>query len=300
MTDRIGDYAQHQRITSALLAAQSRTRETQAQISSGKAATAFVDIASEADRLLSVKSTLQEIRQFVDNNELVSSRLQTMDGAVGSMIEIGTRMRNLLVQRLSSGLSEPGRVTAEAELLLDQVVSELNTSMHGRYLFAGSRIDQPPAVLDPVFATPGAADATFYRGDQVTPAVRADQNVTVTYGMTAEREGFQQLVGALRTVVEADAVDDVPLLESALQLLSDALPKLSNYQADLGSNQARLEEINLLHGRADVYLQQQISQIEDVDLAEAVTRLTQDQILLESAMATIGRLSQLSLADFLK
>lgn len=300
MVDRIGDYAHYQRTTSALLAAQGRTRETQTQISSGKAADAFVDIALDADRLLSVKTTLQETRQFSANNALVGDRLQTMDGAVGSMVEIGTRMRTLLVQRLSSGQSDAGAVTAEAELLLSQVVSELNTSVHGRYLFAGSKIDQAPVELDPTYANIGGPDDTYYRGDQVIPSVRADENVSISYGMTADQEGFQELVGALRTVIAADAIDDVPMLESALDLLNEALPKLTSYQAELGSSGARLEQINRLHDTADVYLQEQISSIENVDLTEAVIRLTQDQMVLESAMATIGRLSQLSLADFLR
>lgn len=65
-----------------------------------------------------------------------------------------------------------------------------------------------------------------------------------------------------------------------------------------GGRQARLDDINLIHSNAEVYLQRQIS--EDVDLADAVTRMTQEQIVIESAMGTIGRLSQLSLADFLR
>ena len=300
MVDRIGDYAQYQRTTGALLAAQTRVRQAQTEISSGKAADSFADVAMEADRLLSVKSMLQEIRQFSASNDLVGDRLQTMDGAIGSMVEIGTRMRTLLVQRLSSGQSNPGQVSAEAELLLSQVVSELNTSVHGRYLFAGSKIDIAPVELGPGYASFGAPDETYYRGDRVALTVRADQNVSVTYGMTADRAGFQELVGALRTVIEGDASDDVAMLESALDLLNDALPKLTGYQAEIGSSQARLEEINSLHATADVYLQEQISSIEDVDLSEAVIRLAQDQMLLESAMATIGRLSQLSLADFLR
>lgn len=118
--------------------------------------------------------------------------------------------------------------------------------------------------------------------------------------MTADREGFEELIGAIRTVVEADAVDDRALLERALELVNDALPKIAGYRAELGTRQARLEDVNVLHRDTEVYLQREISDVEDVDLADAVTRMTQQQIVIESAMATIGRLSQLSLADFLR
>jgi flagellar hook-associated protein 3 FlgL len=55
-----------------------------------------------------------------------------------------------------------------------------------------------------------------------------------------------------------------------------------------------------VHGLSGVYLQGRISDIEDVDVAEAVTRLMQDQLALEAAMATISRLSRLSLVDYIR
>jgi len=101
-------------------------------------------------------------------------------------------------------------------------------------------------------------------------------------------------------VIEADGIDDRAMLEQALGLINEALPKLAEYRAEVGGRQARLDDVNLIHSNAEVYLQRQISEVEDVDLADAVTRMTQEQIVIESAMATIGRLSQLSLADFLR
>jgi flagellin-like hook-associated protein FlgL len=43
-----------------------------------------------------------------------------------------------------------------------------------------------------------------------------------------------------------------------------------------------------------------LSDIENVDLTQAITRMTQDQMVIESAMATIARLNQVTLADFLR
>jgi flagellar hook-associated protein 3 FlgL len=90
------------------------------------------------------------------------------------------------------------------------------------------------------------------------------------------------------------------MLESALDLVNAALPKITGYRSELGARQAALERINLGHGDAELYLQHQISDIEDVDLTAAITRLSQDQMVIESAMATVARLSRLSLVDFLR
>lgn len=79
--------------------------------------------------------------------------------------------------------------------------------------------------------------------------------------------------------------------QSVLDLVNAALPKVSDYRSELGAAQAALEQINRGHGDAEVCLERQISDIENVDLTEAIPRMSQDQMAVESAMATIARLN---------
>jgi flagellar hook-associated protein 3 FlgL len=300
MLTRIGDFAQHNRTTQLLLDAQTRTREAQIQISTGKVASRFRDIAGETNRLVSAKDALQRIRQYQSNNELVDQRLAAMESSTSSLFDIGTRLKTLLLQRLDSAQGVPGVMTPEVEELLDQVVADLNVELGGSHLFGGSRTDASPVVLDPAFSAFGAPDDTYYQGDGVELTVRADVDVELTYGMSADREGFRELIGAFRAAIEGDGSDDRAMLQSALGLVNAALPKVADYQSELGARQAALERINVAHGDAELYLGNQISGIEEVDVSEAITRMTQDQMIVESALATIARLSQLSLVDFLR
>ena len=300
MLTRVGDLAQHQRMTQLLLDAQTRAREAQVQIGTGKAAQRFRELAPDADRLLATKDALYQIRQFRANNELAAKRLEVMESSVGSLHEVGTRLKVLLIQRLAAGSALPGVITPELQHLLEQAVSDLNADFNGRFLFSGTRTDTAPVALDPAFAGFGGPDDTYYQGDGVALSVRADANREVAYGMTADRPGFQELVGALRAALEGDASNDRALLESALGLVNAALPKVADYRSALGAGQAALERINFGHGDAEVYLERQISDIENVDLTAAITRMTQDQMVIESAMATIARLNQVTLADFLR
>jgi hypothetical protein len=124
-------------------------------------------------------------------------------------------------------------------------VSDLNVDFAGAHLFSGTRTDTAPVLLDPAFAGFGGPDDTYYQGDAVTLSVRADAGREVVYGMTADRAGFEELIGAL--------------------------PKVADYRSELGAGQAALERINLGHDDAEVYLERQISDIENVDLTEATT-----------------------------
>lgn len=300
MLTRVGDFAQHQRMSQLLLAAQTRARETQAQIGSGKVAQRFRQIAADADRLLATKDALYRMGQFRANNQLAAHRLQVMEASLASLHDVGTRLKVLMIQRLDDASAVPGVISAELRHLLEQAVSELNVDFNGRHLFSGSRTDTPPVALDPAFAGLGGPDDTYYQGDAVTLTVRADDDREVAYGMTADRPGFQELIGALRAALAGDAADDRAMLESALDLVNAALPKLADYRSEVGAAQATLEQINRGYDDAEVYLERQISDIENVDLTEAITRMSQDQMVIESAMATIARLSQVTLADFLR
>jgi flagellar hook-associated protein 3 FlgL len=300
MLTRTGDYAQATRTSQLLLEAQTRARATQIQISTGKVARQFSGIASDASRLVSAKDALQRFGEFQHNNTLVGQRLEVMEASTASLIEIATRLRVLLIQRLDSAQGVPGTISANVGQLLQQAVSDLNAELDGRYLFAGSRTDRQAVALDPAFGAFGAPDDTYYQGDAVELTVHADVDHDLTYGMTADRQGFQELIGALRAAGEGDGSDDRALLESALDLVNAALPRIAGYQGEIGAGRAALDRINLGHGDAELYLESQISDIENVDLSDAITRLAQDQMVIESAMATIAQLNRLSLVDFLR
>ena len=300
MLTRTGDLAQSTYTTQLLLDAQTRSRATQIQISTGKVATEFSAIAEDTSRLVFAKDALQRIQQFQSTNQLVDGRLQVMESSTASLVEIASQLRVLLIQRFDYAQGVPGIITPGTEQLLAQAVADLNVELDGRHLFAGSRSDTTPVVLDPAFGGFGMPDDTYYQGDAVELTVRADVDHDLTYGMTADRAGFQELIGALRATIEGDGSDDRALLESALGLVNAALPKITADQGELGARQAALARINLGHGDAEVYLQRQIGDIEDVDLTAAITRLSQDQMVIESAMATIAQLRRLSLVDFLR
>ncbi len=299
MMNRIGDFAQQDRMTSLLLQTQTRSRLTQAQVSTGKVTDRFQDLAPDVERLIDVKMVLQENRQFQDSNNFTNRKLTVMESALSDLFEMGTRAQTLAIQRTSDGSTLPGVLGPELQSILDQAVGLLNTDMDGRYVFSGSRTDQEPVVLDPGFTNFGLSDSTYYQGDNLSLSIRADINIEVSYTMSADLEGFQELIGGLRGLINGDTLDDSVVLEDSLGLVRESLGKIADYQAELGVRQAQLDRINQRHTDAEVYLENRISEIEDVDITEAITRLAEDQILLEGAMATIARLNQLSLIEYI-
>lgn len=297
--NRIGDFAQSERMTSQLLQTQTQTRIAQAQIGSGKVSDRFQDLAPDVERLLDSKLLLEHGEQFRNNITITDKRLIQMESAVDGLIEIASHARTLALQRINDPNTFPGMMAGEFEALLDQTVANLNDNTDGRYLFGGSQTARQPVVLDTAFTAFGSADTTYYQGDDLTLSTRVDVDIEVETTMSANLDGFQALIGGLRGLVQGDILDDEPILESSLGLINDSIGKMADYQAGLGIRQNQLDRIDQSHTDAEIYLEVRISEIEDIDLAEAITRMSRDQILLESAMATIGRLSRMSLAEYL-
>lgn len=299
MAIRIGDLGQNQRLTGFVLQTQGRIRDAQLDIASGTRAQRWDEISDRARLLEATRDQRSVAQRLLAEDEKVLGRIQAMDAALGGMAELAERFRTLLVARLG----EPGRsaipLVAEVDQMAAELGSLLNRQLDGRYLFAGSRDTTPPVVLpDPL---PTTADATlYYQGDAVVPTVRADTNVEIAYGATADAAPFAELVAALGQAREAQLADDRAGLEQALATAAGALEGIADERGRLGVAGARLESIVDVHRATIPYLEELESTIAGTDIAEATTRLARDQANLEATYLVVARLNQLSLADYLR
>jgi len=81
--------------------------------------------------------------------------------------------------------------------------------------------------------------------------------------------------------------------------LRSATDALGGEAGALGQVQARLDAARTRHEEIGVALESQRSGIEEVDLAETLSRLQQTQTQLQASYSAIARVGGLSLAQFL-
>jgi flagellar hook-associated protein 3 FlgL len=299
MITRVGDTAQSERVLAAIQATTARARAAQVEVSTGKRAGGYDEISGEAGLLLRSKEQRALTEGYARQNDQVIDRLTAMDGALANLGGIAERMRSLLVQRLDGASGALVPLDLEAETMLDEVAAQLNLRLDERYLFAGSRIDAPPVDLpDPPAAT--ADPSLYYRGDGVVPTARADRDVEIPYGLTADDPAFAALIGALGQASASHQAGDRAGLEAALSRLEEAVGGIAELRGRVGATSARLESIADAQRGAALYLADIVSRIEDADVPEALTRIARDQAALEAAYLTTSRLGQLSLADYLR
>lgn len=299
--ERVATLGQQTFILGNILDAQARMFATQSQISTGKRSQLHTEIARDTTRLLDFKTSQSKTEQFIANNTRVAARLERMDSALSGMFDAVSRLRDLLIQRQSSATGGAGALDVEGQHLLDTAAGLLNVREDGRFLFSGSLTDVA-AVTNPVPdpAVFGVPDATYYQGDSVRLAVRADLDFTLSYGIEGNRLGFKQMIGAFKAAIKGDQTNDLSLIGKALDLANGALTELANYRNEVGSSLKILDEVNTRHQDFRLFLENQIGSIEDVDVTEATIQLSNDQTILQASYMTLAQLSRLTLVDFLR
>ena len=124
----------------------------QNQASSGYKSRDYAGIADSAQRLLNLEGEYTRTEQYLRNTTQAKLRLQSMETAVDSMLEIATQMKTLLIQASSAQQADDVNIMDEAEQALQQIANLLNTNLDGRYLFAGGRSEDPAVDIDKIGA----------------------------------------------------------------------------------------------------------------------------------------------------
>ncbi|MFQ5786042.1 MAG: flagellin [Alphaproteobacteria bacterium] len=298
---RVSQFAQQQLTLRNTLNTQERVQEAQIQISTGKKSLNYAGIFQDASRLVSLEATQTRLSHFVQNNAIIESRLETMDGAMSSVFDSLSDLRKTLVQALNDTTANDVQVGQIAQNLLDAVTAQLNVKQNGRFLFAGSMTNtQPVTVPVPDPAVFGVPDASYYNGDSVALSARIDETTTITYGITADRQAFQEAIGAFKAAIQGANTSDQGLISTALGLTTTALDKIAGFRTEIGSDLQTLDRANQRNSDFLLFVEGAVSDIENVDVPATVAKLSTEQTILQASFLTLAQVTRLSLVDFLR
>jgi flagellar hook-associated protein 3 FlgL len=288
------------------------------QISSGRKASVFSEMGADIRRIQNFETDLSRTQSLIDNNKIVISRLNVQQSALSDLEQIATDLRNFTVQERSVQANNVPLADL-ARNLLSSLQDALNRTSEGRFIFGGARVDTPPVenvetqtnLLDTtgapladtslIFGTPSA---NYYRGDTEIAAVKATDQLTVNYGVTANQQPFQDLIGALNLAIRGEGLDSTirkdEFMQETVRLATEALDGIVGLQNQTNNDLLTLEKSNDLHEGFKTFLNQSIGEEEGVDVAEASIQLAFNQTVLQASFQNFSRISSLSLLDFLR
>lgn len=303
---RVSDYGQSQLTLFFLGNTQKRLFETQNTISTGKVAPNFAGLGADSSRFVNLQASVARVDQYLKNAQIVDQRLAQMETINGQVFTIASNFKTLLVNGLNANQAADLDLGQKAQDLLTQVMGLLNSQLDGRYLFSGTATDTAPVDVNaagfvtPPGVYPSTADTGYFQGNTTKLAARLDESFDISYGVTADNSGYEQLIRALRLAADATLVpQDQNRLEEALRVVNGAVQEIPNITGQIGSARAVIESIGNKHTDFKQFADKAVGDLANVDVARAVTLLTQDQTTLEASYQVVARLTQLSLANFL-
>jgi flagellar hook-associated protein 3 FlgL len=278
-------------------------QEVSIQIAGGSQHTDFQGYAEDGnvEKLISLKNSLAKSNTYVDSNNLVSGRIDSMSQAVQQIQDIASNLSQLIAQRRNSASGNNIPLDLQASGMLDDIAGKLNIKFDGRYLFSGTKSDTQPV---PFIHTSNLTDdntitASYYQGNSEQPAIQISDSQKIVYGVTGNDIGFQQLIGAVNLAIQGHQEDDDNKLAAAFDLVSNAISNLASARASLGTAKDQITQANSAHNSVNLLVQKNLIDVSQTDIVQATTRMSELQATVEATYLAFQKLSSLKLSNYL-
>ena len=267
-------------------------------IASGKRISTPQEDPRAWSQAMDLKQGLRELDTFQKNVDFAMSWNQNTVNALNTF-------SNLLDQAIQVGRaainnSEDRTIQIETiDLISQQALDLANTQYQDLYVFSGSSLSTAPFTEDPI------TGSYTYNGNTDAFEVRAGKNNLQRINLDGEEVFF--------TDDGLNILDELANLKTALELEPKDPTAIQNQITALESAKKHITAKNTLASLRYSYLDgqksalattklnnaNQLSAIEDTNMAEAIVQMQQNQTTLQAALQVTAMLDDLSLVDFL-
>jgi len=301
--NRVATIPLQRTMSGAIQHSQQLLAKTIQQQSTGKKASDFASLGTEAVRDLSTHSLLAKQDSYVAVASRVGTTLSLYDVNLNAIDSAAGTLRQNIIEAIGTG-SGAG-LNASMAAAFGQFRSALNTTEGGVALFGGSQTDGPAFVPDTLAATIGVPASAAFANDQVKSSVRLADGLDVEYGVTASDVGtdlytaFQSLA-ALGPIGDKPTQAQIDALGLVVGQLDKGLSGVRNINAENGQRQAQAETLGTRATERSILLQTVIADNEDVDLGQVAIDLAQQKTLLQASYSVFSQISGMTLSSYLR
>ena len=293
------------RATDRMSSTQNKLATTQAQLAVGKQILSPSAAPDQAAAIQRLKGEVQRQDSHMRTLDVALRRFGAEENALSASNDLLIRLKELAIQSANDTLGPDDRkaIGVEMKALRDQLLSLGNTQDDsGNYLFSGTRVNTP------AFAENGTGQVQ-YQGDQTQTSIPAGVERTVQFtraGTDVFSRGVRgngEAVGffdALDQMIDATDKNQTTGIQRGIADVTQMHNTLTLSQAKNGSDQQVISTQKDVLEETQLRMKSTLSEIEDLDYAEAVTRVNKEMMALEAAMGSFSKISGLSLFDYIR
>ncbi len=276
------------------------------QIASGVKLSSPSDDPYDWAQAMNLNQGLQEYNSILSGVNFGTGWGQATGSALSQLSNLVSQAQQIAISASSAnGTSQSAALASEVNGVLQQAVSLANSQYGDQFIFGGTSTTSAPYSID------DSTGAVTYNGDSNSIHVKTGTSNASGSGSTVVNltgdDVFSYTSGGNTLNVlqeiwglgQAIQTGDSAAINSDLTTLNDAYNHINNESA---INGATLSELTTQQSAINVMQtneQSTLSKLQDTDIADATTKLSQAQTAFQAALQVTGMLDNLNLASYL-
>jgi flagellar hook-associated protein 3 FlgL len=268
------------------------------QVSTGRRINAASDDPLAMRQAVNEHATMGAVDAYSRSRDSAAARLAVADNVLSTMTD-------KLTAAVVAGASAQGSTTTAASRaatanqvrsLRESLLADFNTTFNGTYIFSGTAADSRTYEL--------VAGAWTYQGNADTTDVQVENGrlVSITFDGRAIAQGgdTKDVLTALDDLATAIEAGDGAAMTAEIDAIERAFDRTQRAIGSLGADSVELDEARTRLSTLRVAAETRRSLLEDANMAEAVTRLSQADTAYQAALAAVSTAERRSLLDYLR
>jgi flagellar hook-associated protein 3 FlgL len=269
------------------------------QLASGQRVSAPSDDPAAAGANLESLASSANADSYTSNGNSVLSQVQMADSALSSVIGELNQAVSLGTEGADGSMNSTDRasIATQVQSILSEVVSQANTTFNGVSLFSGTA-----GVTEAFVADGSSSDGYTYQGNSGVNQATIGDNLQVNVNIPGDQiftnsngnvlGSLSQLVSALNSGSTSDIGDAVSEVNSAISNVSQQRVIYAGTVKQINAQESYLSQ-------ETISLTAQQQSLTGIDMATAVSNMTQAQIAHSAVLAAAAKVLPTSLLDYL-
>lgn len=270
----------------------------QRQVATGRRIHVSSDDPAATSAAVGEHAELAATEQYRQAADTVTSRLSVIDTVLSTLIDQTTAAK-VAVQSGRGSVSDAQRMAAADNILAirDSIYAAANTQYRGVYLLSGSDSTTAP------FSRSGDT-ISAYQGTSMVNRVDIDRQTSVAVvldgGEVLQGSDPDDIFTVLADLAAAVRTGDTAAINIGAAALDRSFERFNRALGRVGTDMTLVDSQRTQLNARKIASQTRVSSLENVDLAEAISAMSQADSAYRAALSAVGSSSRLSLLDYLK
>jgi flagellar hook-associated protein 3 FlgL len=271
----------------------------QTQVTTGQRVSRPEDDPTAVGQLVNLQARQQTLAQYQQNASTALQVSQTSTCALTNLKSVSDRASEIATLGSSTeGSSEAAAYGTETNQLLEQAVQLANTSASGSYVFGGTATQAAPFQV--TRDATGNITRVTYNGSGTTASIPVTDSASVSpYTDATTNQGLADFLNNLVSLRDALNNNDSTTVSTVSGNLQTSESTIINSISEQGAVQSGIQVIQAQQQTAVTNLETLVSDNRDVDMAQAMTQLSQAQVAYQAALQSTATILSKSLISYL-